>query len=230
MEAMKAAVVFLFCLLSNFPSINAGKSDDICSLAISCVSAEVTDLFSECLRTVFTAKVAENKNYEEELDCDKLPGAELDKCVAKVVELGGETTDCVLTKTGVMNAEKQIDLEAMKKYALDRTNLTDAQKAAAKSTFDGCMLTKPPSPYTLLHYKPENLPAPLQMALPLLREAITFRSATPAVSFVAIECMGNAVMQNGCSSVTKEMADDLVKKWNKNKKQKNEEKKQAGRV
>ena len=38
--------------------------------------------------------------------------------------------------------------------------------------------------------------APLQMALPLLREAITFRSATPAVSFVAIECMGNAVMQN----------------------------------
>jgi len=35
MEAMKAAVVFLFCLLSNFPSINAGKSDDICSLAVS---------------------------------------------------------------------------------------------------------------------------------------------------------------------------------------------------
>lgn len=63
-----------------------------------------------------------------------------------------------------MNAEKQIDLEAMKKYALDRTNLTDAQKAAAKSTFDGCMLTKPPSPYTLLHYKPENLPGSLHFS------------------------------------------------------------------
>ena len=57
-----------------------------------------------------------------------------------------------------MDAAKKIDLEAMKKFALDLTTLTDQQKAAAGATFDGCMSTKYPSPYTPLHYKPENLP------------------------------------------------------------------------
>ena len=57
-----------------------------------------------------------------------------------------------------MDAAKTIDFEVWKKYALDRTSLTAAQKTATKTTFDGCMAAELPLPYKTLHYKPENIP------------------------------------------------------------------------
>jgi len=182
--------------------------DEVCAAALSCVKPKVYEIVEECLKTTDESSKAAGKN----LECEQLSGSELEKCKANGYEFVGEVSDCVLTKAAAMDAAKKIDLEAMKKFALDLTTLTDQQKAAAGATFDGCMSTKYPSPYTPLHYKPENLPAPLQALLPILQKQAFFGNAVPAGSIVAVDCMLTAFIQNGCSTVTQEAVDAALKK------------------
>jgi len=180
-------------------------------MMISCINEEAEQVLVECASTCFKAKMKEDKNYEEKLKCRAMSGSEQQNCFEEVVKFAGEVADCVFIKSGSMDAAKTIDFEVWKKYALDRTSLTAAQKTATKTTFDGCMAAELPSPYKTLHYKPENIPAPLQIVLPILQNAIQFGSLIPAGSIVAADCMVTALIQNGCSSATKEAVEAFMK-------------------
>lgn len=57
-----------------------------------------------------------------------------------------------------MDPAKKIDLAAVKKFTISDSKLTSKQKQAAVTKFDSCMAAKYPSPYKLLHYKPNDFP------------------------------------------------------------------------
>jgi len=119
----------------------------------------------------------------------------------KVHAMREAAIDCLVRPSGAINEAGELDVDkyyATVSTAFQQIDLNDASKQNILDSARACFQSPVPSPYTMFHYRPENIQPHMRNLVSGTQYHLNMGELRPSSAMVASDCLTTALLHSDC--------------------------------